>query len=59
MCGTYLNNKNSGKLEVSVAEQKKKKKIKTIREDFIKEVCGVWGSLWTMRRQSLMREEFL
>ena len=41
MCGTYLNNKNSGKLEVSVAEQKKKKKIKTIREDFIKEVCGV------------------
>ena len=57
MCGTYLNNKNSGKLEISVAEQKKKKQ--PIREDFIKEVCGVWGGLWTMGRQSLMREEFL
>ena len=26
MCGTYLNNKNSRKLEISVAEPKKKKK---------------------------------
>ena len=39
MCGTYLNNKNSRKLEISVAEPKKKKKA--IREDFVKEVGGV------------------
>ena len=55
MCGTYLNNKNSRKLEISVAEGVGG----AIREDFIKEASGVWGSLWTMRCQSLMKEEFL
>lgn len=37
MCGTYLNNKNSRKLEISVAEGGGG----AIREDFIKEASGV------------------
>lgn len=38
MCGTYLNNKNSRKLEISVAERGGGE---AIREDFIKEASGV------------------
>ena len=43
MCGTYLNNKNAGKLEICVGWAKTK--TKTIREDFLKEVGGVRASL--------------
>lgn len=40
MCGTYLNNKNSGKVEICVGWAKPK----TIREDFLKEVGGARAS---------------